>query len=426
MKRILFILIHIIISYTLLAQPFEQDFLNKTLRIDYIFSGNNKKQSISLKNLSQLPHWTGRRHNLDTLLREGNGQLTVRDLKTNKCIYKESFSSLFQEWLTTPESAEIDKSFENTFLIPYPRNKVCVEVLFRNLKGEYEPKMKHIVNPEDILIEKKGLNRITPHYYVHQGGDSTKCINVAIMAEGYTAEEMPLFRKAAKTACEQILIHSPFKNMKDRFNFIVVENPSEDSGLSVPRQDIWKNTACGSHFDTFYSDRYLTTEYVFRIHDILAGIPYNHIIILANTNVYGGGGIYNAYTLTTTGHKEFKPVIVHEFGHSFGGLADEYYYEDDDVFDDTYPYDTEPWEPNLTTLINFGNKWKQLLQKDTPIPTPVKLANKYRVGVYEGGGYSSKKVYRPSADCRMKTNTCSDFCEACQQALEQLIKFYTE
>lgn len=425
MKRLIHVFIFLNICCTILAETFEHDFSNKTLRIDYLFSGNSKNQYVSVKNLSQLPQWTGRRHNLDSLLRKGNGQILVKDQVTGRCIYKESFSSLFQEWLSTPEAGQIDKSFENSFLIPFPLNKVSIEVLFRTPQGTYELKLRHTVDPQDILIEKKGLNHITGHYYAHRGGDSTRCINVAILAEGFTKNEMPKFRQAAQTACEQILKHKPFDQMKDRFNFIVAESPSEDSGVSVPRQGVWMNTACGSHFDTFYSDRYLTTENVFKIHDLLAGIPYNHIIILANTNVYGGGGIYNAYTLTTTEHPEFKPVVVHEFGHSFGGLSDEYYYEND-VFDDTYSLDVEPWEPNLTTLVDFDSKWKNLMEKGTPIPTPINLADKYKVGVYEGGGYSAKHVYRSAIDCRMKTNSCDAFCQACQQAMEQLIKFYTE
>ena len=222
-----------------------------------------------------------------------------------------------------------------------------------------------------------------------------------------------------------MFMHNPFKNMKDKFNFVAVESVSIDSDVSVPRENEWRNTVLSSHFDTFYSDRYLTTSNVKDIHDVLAGVPYSHIIILANTDVYGGGGIFNAYTLTTTGHEAFGMVVVHEFGHSFGGLADEYYYEND-TFSDTYPLSVEPWEPNITTLVDFDSKWKKLLKAETPIPTSVTDGAKYIVGVYEGAGYSAKKIYRPAVDCRMKTNTCKDFCPACQQALERLIKFYTE
>lgn len=409
------------------AQEFDSYFTNKTLRVDYTFTGDKKSQTVSLDQLSQLPQWAGRKHNLSKLLREGNGQIKVTDIKSGKCIYKESFSTLFQEWLETPEAKTVRKSFENTFLLPYPKEKVMIEVSLRSNLGFYTTAIKHTVDPQDILIKKKGLKNIPAYSVVHKAAtqDINKCINVVILAEGYTAAEMEKFRNHARTTSEALFNHNPFNKLQDRFNILAVETVSEDSGVSVPRENIWNETAFHSHFDTFYSDRYLTTTNVKDIHDAIAGIPYAHIIILANTDVYGGGGIYNSYTLTTTGHPDFKPVVVHEFGHSFGGLADEYFYNGDS-FSDMYPLTIEPWEPNITTLVNFASKWEKLLKEGTPIPTDVKQADKYPVGVFEGGGYSSKGIYRPAADCRMKTNTCKDFCPACQNAIEELVKFYTE
>lgn len=409
------------------AQDYDSYFIDKTLRIDYTFSGNSKIQTVSLDQLCQLPQWAGRKHNLSGLLRQGNGQIKVTDLKSGKCIYKDSFSTLFQEWLDTPEAGVVRKSFENTFLIPYPKEKVVIEVSLRSKLGIYVTAIKHTIDPNDILIKKKGLKN-TPNYtVVHKGSspDINKSINVVILAEGYTSSEMEKFRDHAQMACDALFSHSPFGKLQDRFNIFAVETISEDSGVSVPRENKWNETAFHSHFDTFYSDRYLTTTNVKDIHDAIAGIPYAHIIILANTDVYGGGGIFNSYTLTTTGHRDFKPVVVHEFGHSFGGLADEYFYSGDS-FSDTYPLSLEPWEPNITTLVNFASKWEKLLKPQTPVPTNIDLADKYPIGVFEGGGYSSKGIYRPAADCRMKTNTCKDFCPACQNAIEELVKFYTE
>lgn len=159
------------------------------------------------------------------------------------------------------------------------------------------------------------------------------------------------------------------------------------------------------------------------IHNALAGIPYEHIIILANTDVYGGGGIYNSYTLTTAHHAMFKPVVVHEFGHSFAGLADEYFYEDD-VMTDTYPLDVEPWEQNISTRVNFASKWEDMLAPNTPVPTPATQHQSYPVGVYEGGGYSAKGIYRPAFNCRMKTNEYPEFCPVCRRAIQRIIEFY--
>lgn len=407
------------------AQDFDKFFTDKTLRIDYTFSGNNKSQTIALDQLSQLPQWAGRRHNLSQILRKGNGQVKIIDIESGECIYTEAFSTLFQEWLTIPEAETVTKSFENTFLVPFPKNKVSIEVSLREKDGTYRKAIQHIVDPADILIRKKGLKNIPPYSIIHQGGPVDKSVNVVILAEGYTVSEMDKFRKYAQISCEQILAHAPFDKLKDRFNFYAVETASLETGVSVPRENIWKQTAFSSHFDTFYSDRYLTTSNVKDIHDAIAGVPYAHIIILANTDVYGGGGIFNAYTLTTTGHPDFKPVVVHEFGHSFAGLADEYYY-DSDVLDNTYSHSVEPWEPNITTLVDFSSKWKDMLDTNTKIPTDIKDAAKYKVGVYEGAGYSAKGIYRPAPDCRMKTNTCKGFCPVCQRAIEQLVKFYTE
>lgn len=407
------------------SQDFDSYFIDKTLRVDYIFAGNSEKQHVFLDQLSQLPQWAGRRHNLSKVLREGNGQIKVTDLESKTCIYMDAFSTLFQEWVTVPEANNVNKSFENSFLIPYPKNRVSIEVSLRDRKGVYHKVLEHVVDPSDILIKKKGLSNIPPYTIIHQGAATDQSINVVILAEGYTSAEMDDFKKHARTSCDAIFEHAPFKTLKNKFNFYAVETVSENSGVSIPRKNVWKDTAFSSHFDTFYSDRYLTTSNVKDIHDAIAGIPYAHIIILANTDTYGGGGIFNSYTLTTTRHPDFKPVVVHEFGHSFVGLGDEYFY-DSDVLDNTYDLETEPWEANITTLINFSSKWGKMLKKDTPVPTDPRLTNIYNVGVYEGAGYSAKGIYRPALDCRMKTNTCKDFCPVCQSAIEELVKFYTE
>ncbi|WP_148371525.1 IgA Peptidase M64 [Bacteroides bouchesdurhonensis] len=423
MKPFYCVLLFLLITTGSYGQNFSDHFLDKTLRVDYIFTGDVKQQSIVLDELSELPTWAGRRHHLSELPLEGNGQITIKDLSTKQCIYKTSFSSLFQEWLSTDEAKETTKGFENSFLLPYPKQPVEVEIILLNPRKEVMTSFKHIVRPDDILIHKRGTSHITPHRYLLQSGNEKDCIDVAILAEGYTDKEMDIFYQDAEKACESLFSHEPFRSTKNKFNIVAVASPSIDSGVSVPRENTWKHTALQSHFDTFYSDRYLTTSRVKSIHNALAGIPYEHIIILANTDVYGGGGIYNSYTLTTAHHPMFKPVVVHEFGHSFGGLADEYFYEDD-VMTDTYPLNVEPWEQNITTRVDFSSKWKDMLPSDTPIPTPVSQKEKYSVGVYEGGGYSAKGIYRPAFNCRMKTNEHPEFCPVCQRAIRRVIDFY--
>ena len=355
-KHILFLLCLIAVSSTR-AQVFADHFADKTLRVDYIFNGNASGQAICLDGLSALPTWAGRKHHLAELPLQGNGQIVMRNAASGKTIYTTSFSSLFQEWLETDEARNVTKGFENTFLLPYPLQPVEIEITLLDPRRNVRASMKHIVHPNDVLIEQKGNSHITPHKYLLHNDSPEKCIDVAILAEGYTLQEMQAFYEDADIACKSIFDHEPFKSMKKRFNVVAVASPSTDSGVSVPRLNEWKHTAFSSHFSTFYSDRYLTTSRVKAIHDALAGIPYEHIIILANTEEYGGGGIYNSYTLTTAHHPMFRPVVVHEFGHSFGGLADEYFY-DNDVMTDTYPLDIEPWEQNISTQVDFAAKWK--------------------------------------------------------------------
>lgn len=423
-KHILFLLCLIAVSSTR-AQVFADHFADKTLRVDYIFNGNASGQAICLDGVSALPTWAGRKHHLAELPLQGNGQIVMRNAASGKTIYTTSFSSLFQEWLETDEARNVTKGFENTFLLPYPLQPVEIEITLLDPRRNVRASMKHIVHPNDVLIEQKGNSHITPHKYLLHNDSPEKCINVAILAEGYTPQEMQTFYEDADIACKSIFDHEPFKSMKKRFNVVAVASPSTDSGVSVPRLNEWKHTAFGSHFSTFYSDRYLTTSRVKAIHDALAGIPYEHIIILANTEEYGGGGIYNSYTLTTAHHPMFRPVVVHEFGHSFGGLADEYFY-DNDVMTDTYPLDIEPWEQNISTQVDFAAKWKDMLSENTPVPTPAEVSENYPTGVYEGGGYSAKGIFRPAENCRMRTNEYPAFCPVCQRALRRIIEFYTE
>lgn len=409
------------------CQSFEEFFADKTLRADYLFTGNKKNQSVVLDELKSMEGWAGRRSNLDKLPLSGNGQLTMVDKATGVVIYRTSFSSLFQEWLGENEAETLSKGYENTFLMPFPKKETLVTVELFNARHEVSASFTHTVRPDDILIKKIGHNNVTEHKYLLKSGSPENCIDVVIMAEGYSRGDMQTFYSDAQKACDAIFSHSPFKENKNHFNVVAVASESTDSGVSIPRENVWKSTAVSSHFDTFYSDRYLTSSNVNDIHDLLAGIPYEHIIILANTDTYGGGGIYNSFTLTTAHHSKFEPVVVHEFGHSFGGLADEYAYTD--APSPLYPYDVEPWEQNITTLVDFESKWSDMLPKGFVSPTKITKDNyssTEALGVYEGAGYSMKGIYRPVPDCRMRTNEAKAFCPVCQRALQRLIDFYTE
>ena len=392
------------------AQRFEDYFEDRTLRLDYTFCGDTNHQQIYVDELTALPRWFGRHQRLAELPLKGNGQITVRSKTDGKVIYRHSFSSLFQEWLSTTESKHTQKSFENVFLIPYPKQPVVITVELRDYHDSIFAMMTHTVDPTDILIRKAGERLVTPYVTLQQAADTTQCIHVAYVAEGYQQDEMNIFLDDCRMAMESLFSHEPFRQMQDRFNMVAVMSPSDESGTSWPAKGIWKKTVLGSHFDTFYSDRYLTTLHLKKLHDVLAGTPYEHIIILVNTDHYGGGGIFNFYNLTYAHGPQFRPVVVHEFGHSFGGLGDEYPYGNDDPI---YFPDTEPWEPNLTTKCDFNGKWEDLVKEA-------------KAGLIEGGGYLSKGVWRGFENCRMRTNEEPEFCLVCQQALIRLIDFYTK
>ena len=381
---------------------------SQTLRVDYIFSGTDKASEISLDEMSRFDGWAGRRVNLKEVPVRGNGQILMTDAQSGDTLYRQSFSTLFQEWQTTEEATKLRRSFENVFLLPMPQTKAKVKVEIYDFYGNVCASLKHDVDPKDILIRN-----LSPapaeHKYLLQSGLSEDKIDVAIVAEGYTKEEMNTFYADAQKAMQALFRHEPFGRYKDAFNIVAVALESQESGVSVPGEGEWKNTALKAHFNTFYMDRYLTTLRLKNMHDKLSDIPYEHIVILANTDTYGGGGIYNSYTLTTAHHPAFEPVVVHEFGHSFAGLADEYYY--DDMYVQYYYPHTEPWEQNITTLKDFDSKWKDMLDAG-------------QAQLLEGAGYQSKGVYRPAPDCRMHTNRADCFCPVCQRAISRIIEFY--
>lgn len=412
LTHVLTCILCLFMSTSVNAQDFNTAFSDSTLRIDYIFSGNANQQHIAVDQLNVMPRWYGKKQRLAELPMEGNGQITVRDHHTKRTLYRNSFSTLFQEWLTYDEAKHTSRAFENVFLVPMPKDTVDITVTLNDNRRETMTQLTHTVAPSDILIKHIGERNRTSFETLQTAQDTSRCIHIAFLAEGYRTNEMDIFLKDAAEATEALFAHEPFKVMRNRFNIIAVKAPSADSGTSEPSKGLWKNTALHSHFDTFYSNRYLTTLRLKAVHDWLAGLPYEHIIILVNTHQYGGGGILNSYNLSMTHHPSFKPVVVHEFGHSFAGLADEYAYDFEEI--PMYPPDIEPWEQNITTKVKFSDKWQDMMGK---VPS---------VGLIEGAGYSLKGIYRASHDCRMRTNDTPEFCPVCQRSIQRVIDFYTK
>lgn len=383
---------------------------DRTLRLDYIFSGKYGESNISVAHIESQEGWYGRRVNLKTVPVQGEGQLTMTDKASGDTLYRISFSTLFQEWLGTAEAKSVNKAFENVFLVPEPARPVTVNVKLFNSRNAVETEFSHDVDPADILIRKVETSSQPKCRQLLYSGDPKEKIDVAIIAEGYTRKEIGKFYRDAQSAVSNLLAHEPFKSMRDRFNINAIATLSEDSGVSIPREGIWKSTVLSSNFDTFYSDRYLTTDAQFKMHDAIAGLPYETVIILANSDTYGGGGIYGLYTIASTGHGKFGPVVVHEFGHSFAGLTDEYAYDGTAMADQSF--EVEPWQKNVTTKVDFASKWKDLYDAGV-------------VGLVEGAAYQPKGYWRPCEDCRMRTNESPEFCPVCRRAIEDVILYLT-
>lgn len=428
---------------TVQAQVFDECFENRTLRLDYIFAGDKHGQEVFFEQAYVTPQWAGRR-NLENPPLAGNGQIVMLRPGTGEVLYKHTFSTLFQEWLATEEARHVRRAFQASFNLPFPRQQVDVEVTLFDFHHNPVATLCHAIDPQDILIHPQGDNGI-PYRYVWTGAggsvpDLEGCVDLAILAEGYTEAQMEKFYVDCQRVVDALFFHEPFSSLKERFNVVAVASPSLDSGASIPHAGQWRRTPAGTHYDTFYSDRYLMSQQMHHIYDLLSGVPFEHVIVLVNSDTYGGGGIYNQIMVSTSDHPTFRQVFVHEFGHAYAGLGDEYAYTNDP--ESMYPNDTEPWEPNLTTLVDFKSKWADMVPEGTPIPTPsVELpdyrhirtseeqcqlnAATQRVGVFEGGGYQSHGVYRPAQECRMKINEVEDFCPVCSRAIRRITEFYT-
>lgn len=396
------------------AEEFDRHFCDSTLRVDYIFGGGGGRDvRVLLDRQSKSSGWAGRRHNLRALPPERNGIISVLDAESGDTLYCNSFSSLFHEWLWTEEADSVARGFENTFLVPLPKKEADIVLELRDNRHLPMASLTHRYSPGDELVRERGQNPL-PHVYLHRGDDPRRAIDIAILAEGYTSEEMDSFLNHARMITDEILSYTPYSENREKFNFVAVMSPSKESGVTIPLKKEWKDTAFGSHFSTFHSPRYLTIPDLRSVHDALSGILYEQVVILVNTDNYGGGGIFNSHLTTAARNDKVLPVSVHEFGHSFGGLADEYFYDTEES--DDYPLDVEPTPPNITTLVDFSSKWKNMMPKD---------GEESEVGLFEGGGYRAKGIYRPAETCRMRDNYHPAFCPVCQKALQAIIDFYT-
>ena len=428
MKKIIVSLLCLLSINASAIVDFNKYFDGRALRVDYTFAGDSARQEIFVSEYVSLAKWCGRRVNLDSLLLEGTGDITMRSLEDGKKIYCQSFSTHFQDWTGTPQALTLKCAYEHVVLMPMPRNKVEIEIRLFDFKQRPTTVFRHQFDPKDILVRDLSTAKGPETKYLIQSGTPEECIDLAILAEGYTKEELPLFYQDAQRMADELFKYEPFRSNKHRFNVIAVGAESAQSGVSEPAKGIWKQTACGTFFDFLYMKRLIGVVNLRKTNDLLATVPYEHIVVLANSSEYGGCGVYNSYDITPAHHAGTLPVFVHEFGHSFGGLGDEYFY--DEMYTQYYYPDVEPWHENLTTLCHFERKWADMLPKGAAIPTPPNPDQDKNdcttIGVFEGGGNQSKGVYRPAYNCRMRTNNVPDYCPICRRALQRMIDYHLQ
>lgn len=423
MKNNILFIILLLSSYSVLAIDFNTYFEEASLRIDYYHVGNFEKEYIANDELFKEPHWGGSKVNLVDTFDYGKYKYEVRDSKSGKLIFSKGYSTLFGEWTDTKEANTQWRSFSESVILPFPKKIITVDFFKRHKNGVFEKVYTREIDPKNYQIRTQLNNPLKP-LEIHSSGAPEKCLDIVLLAEGYTASEMNKFEEDAKRFAKYLFETAPITPFKDKINIWAVPAVSAESGTDIPGKNIWKNTVFNSHFYTFGTERYINTVDNKAVRDYAANAPYDQIYILVNTKKYGGAGIYNFYSICTADHPFSNFVFTHEFGHAFAGLADEYY-DPDVAMEDFYDLNAEPWEPNITTLVDFESKWKNMLTKDTPIPTPTDKANLQKLGVFEGAGYVAKGVYRPRHDCSMKSVRVNDFCPVCSKAFYEMLNFYT-
>ena len=405
---------------------FKKYFEDRTLRVDYLRVGNHDRDTNFLIRYVQKPgQWAGSQTQLLDPINNGDYRILVTDAATGTPLYSRCYHTLFREYKDTPMAVDSIAQFEEVMLIPYPKVAVNICMQKRDKQQRFFTQNSYFFDPRHSQVEVlhgwsdfEGRGVKASHFApiaIQKKGDSHKKIDVVIVAEGYGIKDTAKMRSDLIYFTECLFGREPFKSHRKDFNVWGIAVPSPQSGVTDPTKGVYVQSAVGSSYNTFNSDRYLMTSNLF------------HIIIMANCPTYGGGAIYNFYAMSAVLPMS-ENILPHELGHSIGGLADEYV-DDELTYNSLYPLDREPIEPNITTLINFESKWKDLVDPSTAIPTPdcqlpSAMGTCGVIGAYEGGGYVAKGIYRPMMNCMMKYY--APFCPVCTRTLEAVFKLYTK
>jgi hypothetical protein len=466
---------------------FNKYFIDETMRIDYYHIGDAKEELITLDQIYKYGNWAGSRKNLIDGLNLGRYYVKIYDAVSNQLIYSKGFDSYFGEYKTSTEGIDgIKKTFHESAIIPYPKHKIMFAIERRDEKQMLFEFFRREIDPEDIMIIRDEVkDKMVKVYNADSNGDPHNRVDVVILGEGYTLDEKSKFEKDLKYFTDVFFGLEPYKSNQDKFNIHGVYKPSEDSGIDEPPADQYSNTVLSCKFNSMGSERYILTEDNKAVRDLAAHVPYDAIYIMVNHARYGGGGIYNFFCTFTTGNQFKDYLFLHEFGHSFSGLADEYY-TSDVQYNDFYPLSLEPLEPNVTALKDPSNlKWKEFLSPGIEIPSiwskakydsmdykwqaerrelnkrtaqlkrerqpaeVIKAAedeyarkdkdhsqlvdsylkkntNYGKVGAFEGAGYVANGMYRPMLDCIMFSKGERPFCKVCEAHILKVIEQYTE
>jgi hypothetical protein len=430
------------------SAEFRDYFADKTMRIDYFHTADKTSEFITLDKIYlQGPGegtWAGNPDALIDPFNRGEYYIKVYDAATDQLIYSKGFSNYCGEYITTDQAAQgLKRTYHETALIPFPREKIKFTLERRDKQNQLHPIFAQLIDPAAIYINKEPLSEGVTVVEVLKNGPSHKKVDLAFVAEGYTRTEEEKFKRDLDNMTKIFFRQEPYKSYKESFNVYGVFKPSQQSGADEPNHGIYKNTAVGASFNALGLYRYMLTEENRALQDIAAHVPHDTLVIMVNTQRYGGGGIYNTYCLFSLNEEWSDYLFLHEFGHSFAGLADEYY-ASKVAYNEFYPRGVEPTGPNITALLRPKQlKWGHLVTKGTPLPTPwekakydqmdsvqkeAHLAKKeYQglVGAFEGAGYASKGLYRPMINCMMFSRGHIPYCRVCEDAIIKMIKHYT-
>lgn len=398
--------------------------MNQTLRVDFILSGNSSDQEVSLFRLCRDNGWHGSTQQLFSPFDYGEYRGFLIHARSGDTLFSKGFSTLFEEWRTTNEAKYKNRAFQQTLVMPFPRENSRIVIEGRKRDGTFTLLFDETINPRQIDLNKPvRTNQIIK--ILHGDDLPAHRTDLLILAEGYSMNELEIFEADAQKLTRELFKNEPYRSLQNKITVRSLGIPSPESGVTDPLSGNWKDTYFKSRFNTFDTDRYLQSMETWKIYEAAALAPYDHIILLVNSTKYGGGGIYNHFTILTSRNRLSVDLLLHELGHGLSGLGDEYY-NSEVAYNEFLNTDIEPWQPNLTTLVNFDRKWKSLVKPSTPVPTPEKPQYENETGAFEGGGYSAKKVYRPSINCKMKNLEAIRFCQVCSLSIANVTNFYTQ